>query len=86
MELSPSDNKIKELPSELNIPNFSNIKSLDLSGNHLESLDESILPPALHFLSLRNNRIPFLSQQTVNFLQRLIDFKLDQGKIRLIKQ
>ena len=79
INLNLSDNRIKELPSNLNISNYSNIKALDISGNDLESLDHRALPERVNFLSLKNNRIKFLSEQTVNFLENKSNFHMKLG-------
>ena len=79
INLDLRDNKIKELPSKLNMTNYSNIKALDITGNNLESVDHRFLPQQLNFLSLRNNRITFLSEQTVNFMENKSSLQIKLG-------
>ena len=79
INLDLHDNKISQLPSSLNSSNYSQIKWLDISGNDLEMVDHTALPADLNFLSVRNNRINHLSEQSVNFLENKSNFHMKLG-------
>ena len=73
IKLDVSGNKIEQLPENINFRNYNNIKMLNLSRNNLGFVNHKLLPQDLNFLSIRSNKIRFLSEATVQFLESRIN-------------
>ena len=54
INLDISDNNIEELPKNVNVTNYDNIKFMNISSNKLQIIDHQLLPRELQYLSLRS--------------------------------
>lgn len=73
INLDLADNSISELPKIVNFTNYDNIKLMNFSSNNLATIDHELLPRELQYLSLRDNNIHYLTERTVDFLEKHIN-------------